>query len=290
MISIIICSKYADISESLKSNIKNTIGIPYELVVINNSKNEYTIFEAYNEGVKRASFDLLCFMHEDIWYHSQHWGKSVISHLSDVKTGLIGLAGSFYLLPFPSSWFYAEPAYLNLIQAYPSSSGEIITKHRKVYGGDKEAICVDGFWFCSRKDVFKEVSFDTDTYHGFHFYDMDISMQIHQQGYRIYIVTDITVAHHSTGSQNKQWIESAYIFYNKWKNQLPISVASDLKIRTFNNLRAFKNLLYIHKLVGYPVSKETFKIGWNRIKLNVLTAYLYYIVSRIKNRDKPIKL
>lgn len=38
MISIIICSTHNDIPDVLKENIKDSIGVPYELVIIDNSK------------------------------------------------------------------------------------------------------------------------------------------------------------------------------------------------------------------------------------------------------------
>lgn len=51
MISCIICSRRLDISAELKENIASTIGREYELVVIDNSKNERSIYGAYNHGV-----------------------------------------------------------------------------------------------------------------------------------------------------------------------------------------------------------------------------------------------
>ena len=74
MVSCIICSRKQDISTDLKENIKNTVGCDYELLIIDNSKNQYNIFKAYNEGIRRAKGDILCFMHEDIFYHTQNWG------------------------------------------------------------------------------------------------------------------------------------------------------------------------------------------------------------------------
>ena len=41
MITLIICSRNSDISNELKRNIAITIGVEYELVVIDNSKNDY---------------------------------------------------------------------------------------------------------------------------------------------------------------------------------------------------------------------------------------------------------
>jgi GT2 family glycosyltransferase len=276
MISLIVCSKNGDISEQLKLNIENTIGIPYELIIIDNSKNAYSIFEAYNEGVKRASCDFLCFMHEDILYHSHCWGESVIQHLSNPETGLIGLAGAYYLLAMPSSWFKAKPYVKNQIQSDPT--GAKSPKHY-VITEDKEVICVDGFWFCSRKDVFNQVAFDEKTFTNFHFYDLDISMQIHERNYLIYAISDVIVEHSSGGTFNRQWLEAAYDFYHKWEKQLPATVNPALKKKKLVNVKAFRDLLYVHKNNNYPISKETLKIGREKLGLNRMTAYLLFYIK-----------
>jgi hypothetical protein len=109
-------------------------------------------------------------------------------------------------------------------------------------------------------------------------------MQIHKKGYSIYVLSDIIVEHQSVGNQNSQWLKAAYIFYNKWKNDLPDTVNPDFKLSCLTNIKGFKNLLYLHKINKYSVSKETLKIGWKRLRLNILTAYLFYIGSRIKNK------
>jgi hypothetical protein len=51
MISLVICSRTSQLNESLRQNIDETIGVEYELVLIDNSKNELSIFEAYNKGI-----------------------------------------------------------------------------------------------------------------------------------------------------------------------------------------------------------------------------------------------
>jgi hypothetical protein len=69
MVSIIICSKYQQLDKQLLLNIQNTIGTAYEVVNIDNSQHQYSIFEAYNIGVSRAKGEYLCFMHEDVLFH-----------------------------------------------------------------------------------------------------------------------------------------------------------------------------------------------------------------------------
>ncbi|GHS94064.1 hypothetical protein FACS1894207_1610 [Bacteroidia bacterium] len=276
MISVIICSRNKDIPEQLKSNIEATIGVQYELVVIDNSKQDYSIFSAYNEGIRRASYNYLCFMHEDIRYHSNDWGTKVLTHLDKPETGLIGLSGAYYLLAIPSSWFKAKPYAKNQIQSDPT--GRRASKRYSITE-DKEVICVDGFWFCAKKNIFEQVSFDEKTFDNFHFYDLDISMQIHEKKFRTYAVSDIVVEHLSGGSFNSDWLKSAYAFHRKWEKYLPETVNPSLKKKKFVNVKAFRDLLYLHKKNHYPLSGETWKIGWKQLGLNLLIAYFLYIIK-----------
>ena len=61
MVSVIICSKHEKLSESVRQNIDLTIGVPYEIVCINNSRREYSIFSAYNKGIAQNKYPFLCF-------------------------------------------------------------------------------------------------------------------------------------------------------------------------------------------------------------------------------------
>ena len=103
MINIIICSRHKEISSELRTNLQSTIGVDFELIVVDNSQNIYSIFQAYNEGVKRSCYPYLCFMHEDILFHTQDWGEKVMAHFEDTKVGLIGVAGGHCMLNTPSS-------------------------------------------------------------------------------------------------------------------------------------------------------------------------------------------
>ena len=98
MISIIICSRKAEIDETLKQNIAKTIGCEYELCVVDNSRSEYNIFTAYNEGVRRAKGDILCFMHEDVLFRCEEWGKKLEDEFAkDEKMGAVGVVGIQFL-------------------------------------------------------------------------------------------------------------------------------------------------------------------------------------------------
>lgn len=235
MISIIICSRQPDIPQSLTDNIAKTIGLEYELVVIDNSKNQYSIFQAYNEGVQRAKLPYLCFMHEDILYHTQDWGKNVIEHFQDEKVGLIGIGGCHYLSKYPISllsWKLAERNKFysfNYIQRYYKNNKHKAEIFNNLKGNSVDVVAVDGMWFCIKRDLFEHTSlkFDEKNFKEFHFYDFDICMQIHALKMKTKVVPDILIEHFSAGTFNKVWYDNAFIFYKKWKDYFPIAIGLD---------------------------------------------------------------
>ena len=163
MISLIICSRNQDVSQRLRENIADTIGVEYELLVIDNSKNQYSIFTAYNEDVQRSKGDILCFMHEDILYHTSGWGDYVIRHFADDKgMGMIGVVGGHYLQDAPLTWFdiYMEPEG-QVIQHFQDKETENVVFTRKGVATKVEVATVDGLWFCIRKSLFKRIKFDS---------------------------------------------------------------------------------------------------------------------------------
>jgi GT2 family glycosyltransferase len=218
LISIIICSRTSQIPDTLSKGIESTIGVPYELIVIDNSKNDHTIFTAYNKGVKKSKFPYLCFMHDDIMYHTNNWGQGVIKHFEDEKTGAIGVAGSPYAPYMPGPWWGGL-----LVNEYLFANPVIIKQCPKTKSTSNEVAVLDGVWFCIRKSLFDHIAFDDINFSGFHFYDIDICLQIKQAGYNIYSVFDILIQHFSTGHADIHWQKNALVFHQKWKSMLPLA-------------------------------------------------------------------
>ena len=225
MISVIICSRKADIPQELKDNIAATIGCEYEICVIDNSRNEYNIFTAYNEGVRRAKGDILCFAHDDVVkYHTQNWGRNVEKHFADDKElGCIGITGSHFMPNTPAEWYNCHAPSGGCIQTVGGVSEnmqnlEHFTKGKTIV----EAVLVDGLWFCIRKSLFDMIRFDAETFDGWHCYDTDICLQVINAGYKVGIVSDVLIEHTSFGTWNTQWVEATKTVYEKWKHILPI--------------------------------------------------------------------
>ncbi|SHN24179.1 glycosyltransferase [Mucilaginibacter sp. OK098] len=218
MISVIICSRSTN--QTLVNNIEATIGVPYELILIDNSNNEYSICEAYNLGVKKSKYSLLCFMHDDIVYHTNNWGTAVINHFTSVQIGAIGIAGTPYYSYMPGAWWGSGIFYENILQSSQEDPKPVLKSNSNGLL-TRQVVAFDGVWFCIKKSLFELIKFDEVSFKGFHFYDTDICMQLHNLGVKMYCVNDVLVHHSSIGSMNNTWIENALIFQEKWRQKLP---------------------------------------------------------------------
>ena len=223
MISIIICSRQLDIPQLLKDNISETIGVEFELVVIDNSENKYSIFQAYNEGARRAQYPYLCFMHEDILFRTQNWGNIIIEHFKDEEVGLIGVDGGHYMLNTPSSWWHSGVVSKNYIQTNDKKETSLIrvNTHKDNNFKNEKVVAVDGLWFCIERSIFAKIQFDETNFNSFHCYDLDICFQIRALNKKVIVVFDILIQHLSNGSIDEKWFNQINIFYNKWKHILP---------------------------------------------------------------------
>ena len=214
--------------DNVVKSITYTIGVPFEIISIENSTRRYGICAAYNIGAARAKYDIYCFMHEDISFDTYGWGEKVIAHLQHPRVGLIGLAGGDSKSYVPSPWAsvvsYNEG---NFIQHFKDP----LTPPQKIYGTCspeddsiiKNVVCVDGFWMCTKKEVFAKYQFDEKIFTGFHGYDIDFSLQVVQE-YEVAVVFDILVHHYSDGNFDRTWLRNAMLVSDKWESSLPKSV------------------------------------------------------------------
>lgn len=223
MISIIICARNVDIPGELRKNIAETIGVDYEIIVIDNSENKLNIFTAYNMGVERSKFPLLLFMHDDIHYHTAQWGQRVIDHFRDEKVGAIGVAGGPYVPSVPGGWWSTGAGHLYLLQSARRGDEPVLQNYFPAGASAREVVVLDGVLFCIRRRLFDTIRFDDKTFNGFHLYDLDISMQVFHAGYKLLAVNDILIHHFSSGVLDGKWISNLLLFHKKWKSHLPVS-------------------------------------------------------------------
>lgn len=227
MVSIIICSRKSDISPDLRANIEDSIGCTHDYIIIDNSDHSRSIFQAYNEGVRRATGEILCFCHDDILFKNSNWGPAIIDIFKDETIGQVGIAGTHFLPNVPLYW-WSSPFI---------SQFNLENDHGRVKKNDTrdnfnghlaEVVAVDGVCFFIPRKLFETIHFDDLTFDGFHAYDMDISMQVQALGKKVCVTDVLTIEHFWSEDSflNKKYMAklnaNMNLFYQKWKDYLPI--------------------------------------------------------------------
>ena len=229
MISIVVCSINPKLFDALKSSIEKTIGLPgYELIKINNTIEKLSIAKAYNKGLLQAKNEIVVFVHEDVIFHTQDWGRILLDHFEGKpRAGLIGVAGSKLKLRAPSSWFNVATKFfvVNIIQW----DHEKNVKHDS-FGWNsnteviQEIVAADGVFLALRK--VDGVCFD-ERIKGFHGYDMTISLTYKAKGWSVFAINDLLIEHFSQGTINKDWLMSMERIYQLYKRKLPLSLTAE---------------------------------------------------------------
>lgn len=222
MISIIICSRNKTISNDLYQNITTTIGCEFELIVIDNSLNQYSIFEAYNLGIGKSTSEFLCFIHDDILFHTQGWGVLLIRiFIKNKKAGLIGIAGAKIKTKMPSAWWECPEKYhvINIIQHTNDNKIESQVVGFEQNSIQEEVVVIDGVFMVMRK--IKDILFNTKM-KGFHNYDLNISFEFNAKNYQILVTRQIVIEHFSNGVIDKTWYDSCLKLHQLYHNILPL--------------------------------------------------------------------
>lgn len=283
MISIIICSRDKNLLSTIMDNVKNTIGVPYEIISIDNSDGKYGICKAYNLGAIKAKYDIFCFAHEDISFVTQNWGQNVVNHLRDENVGLIGVAGADPMSKMPCT---IAPSLLNHeanIIVYSNDQKHINHINTKTDYNNcpniKQVTGVDGVFMCTRKNVYEQYQFDELTLTGFHAYDADFSLQILQK-YKVCVVFDVLMHHYSSGHADKKFMHSYLKLCYKWRKHLPISYKQYTR----------KEKVDQHWKVMVVFINKLFELKYS--KLFIIKQYLYFSFNnyfRIKSFIKLFK-
>ena len=280
MLSIIICSRTQTINKDLSENIKNTVGCEYELIVIDNSDNTYSIFEAYNLGIDKSTGDYLCFIHDDILFHTTGWGNSIHRIFDeDKQIGLIGVAGAKSKTKMPSLWWSCpqEDKIASLIQHIPDRETE-----RWNSGFEKEFLvevaAIDGVFMVMRKD--NRIRFSPEMT-GFHNYDLNLSFECEKLGYKIMVTNEILVEHFSLGTIKGEWVESSYQLYTLYKN----SWSFGLENKKTNKKQEIANALwFITECLKFKKYKIASSVWRELFYLNpFLLFHIIYWKNNIKN-------
>jgi hypothetical protein len=162
----------------------NTQTAPYEILAIDNTDGHIkSAPEVLNMAAKKARYDYLMFVHQDVELDSKNWlAKAQIDLNSLYCPGAAGVAGRSSE-GFASSVSHGNP---------PTFTGPMrLQKPAQVQ-------TLDGCLIIVPKKIFSKISFDEATIEGFYLYVVDYCLDLMRLGYRNYVLPH-PVYHESTG-------------------------------------------------------------------------------------------
>ncbi|MFV5692439.1 glycosyltransferase [Flavobacterium sp. LT1R49] len=281
MISIIICSRTQIISNYLFENIKNTIGCEYELIVIDNSENQYSIFEAYNMGIEQSIGKHLCFIHDDLLIHTIGWGY-IINRIfkENNNLGLIGVAGSKLKTKMPSGYWNCPSEFkeINIIQHLENGKVE-----KWIYGFKNgtisEVVAIDGVFMVMKKEF---NLFFNEKLKGFHNYDLNISFECKKKGFKIFVTNEVLIEHYSNGEINNSWYESTYEVHKIYNRLLPL-MTDDVENFNILSLEYFNGKAFLNPFLNTGNIIKPIKIWLKLFRIKPMEVFeLKYLKSIIK--------
>lgn len=218
------CSRKDPANTIHHDHIMQTAGCRTEYIPIDNRQNTYSLASAYNHGVRQAKGDVVIFVHDDVFFLTENWGTIVLNKfIENDSLGLLGLAGTTRLPQKAGSWASGGKQFLTgrVVHEIKHKDGQILS----MYSNDPKdtpVVVVDGLFMAIRRTLFGSISFDEHEFDHFHFYDLDICMQINQT-HTILVTYDILVKHLSAGNYDKIWKKYASRFKHKYEERLPLT-------------------------------------------------------------------
>lgn len=278
MISIIICSRTQVIPVILEDNINSTIGTEYELIVIDNSENKYSIFQAYNLGLLTSKGDYICFIHDDIFIQTNNWGKVIKEiFLINPRVGLLGIAGGNIKSKMPSAWWDTGQNTLKLVQHYKNKPKEFWDQGFNDFDL-VEVVAIDGVFMVMRSD--KRIKFD-ERLKGFHNYDLYLSLKHHMLNKKIVVTNKIFLEHFSEGSLDKSWFESSSLFHKLYKSYLPVDVNGDYKDENLKKKEFAIGASFVTNLIEQELYSDAIYWWFEVFKLKPIAKFHYRFWKKI---------
>jgi len=188
----------------------------HKIIYVRNDTN-LGVAKAMNVGAAEAGYDLLCFMHNDVFVYQEDWPVIIKKFIRETPgAGVVGLYGA------------------KAIRADSSFRGNSIV-HAKRENPSLRKPCekvavVDGLLLAMRKSVFDTVGGFSDEFI-MHFYDKDMSLKTLTAGFTNYVL-NIPFEHSSattrSGMKEDDSIrdEAKGKFLAMWAESLPVDVTT----------------------------------------------------------------
>ena len=225
MVTIVYCTRESN-PEHQEHLIKSS-GLHKNVEVIEIINNGTSLTKSYNEGLAKASGDIVVFCHDDIIIETKQWGHKLLKIFEKHPDyGILGVAGS-KALPTSGKW-WENPKKMYGRVAHTHEGKTWLSSYSEDLGQDiEEVVTVDGVFFAVDKNKLK-TGFN-EAVEGFHFYDITFCFENYLQGVKIGVLTNIRINHQSIGMTNEAWEANRAAFAEIFKDSLPVNIKKVLR-------------------------------------------------------------
>lgn len=200
-----------------------------------NLENYDSIFRAYNEGLRRAKHDYVCFAHQDCKVVSNEFIPYIKKmFFENKKLGAVFMIGS--PMSGPNSWSWAGQEF-GAGSFYSEREDNLLELPLK---GDRRILVGDGYCFVTR---IKNILFD-DNLSGFHFYDIVYSRDLIASGYELMVPGVPLTYHQSPGDLGSVEWSKLYPAFIKRVGSDILVLRKDGSVTTCRTLETAKNVVY----------------------------------------------
>lgn len=248
MFSVIVCSVDPAAAEALRENVAQTIGVPFEWLACDNRCSPRGICAVYNALARQARYDCLCFVHEDVRFRTEGWGRLLAAELAQHGCGVIGFAGGVLKTRATTGWCL-DGRDARTHYAQPDARGTLRT-HRHNPAGEafSRVVCLDGFCLVARRAVWEAAPFDEELLGGFHGYDLDFTLAAAQR-FENRVCHTVEVEHRSSGRYSPAWRWALEAVHAKWRDRLPLFAGPEPQSRTVAACERRAEALWWRKLM-----------------------------------------
>lgn len=221
-LSIVISSHLSkEENDKFTQHLKNTIDIKdYEILLYENF-NQYSLTEIYNIGLNESKYDIVLFIHNDIFFNTKNWGKILLNKFSKTEYGILGIAGTTDLNEDGIWWSDSSKMVGIVNHKYNNKTFE--SKYSNSYGKEIiEVVAVDGLFIAVNKN--KICKGFIENFKGFHYYDISFCIENYLKGVKIGVMFDISIIHNSIGETNIEFEKNKFKFIAKYDKELPINL------------------------------------------------------------------
>jgi hypothetical protein len=212
-VSIVMCSATPARLDAAMRGFRAALGgRVHEFLVIPDARS---LTEGYSRGLAKARHPIVVFSHDDVELLSENPFEALDRALAG--NDVVGLAGSL-LVTGPAVMWSGHPHSRGFValpdgEARSSLVASIYSLECGVLAGMQS---LDGMFLAARREAALAVGWDTATFDGFHFYDLDFTYRAHLAGFRVAVTTDISALHRSDGSFDDTWRGYAQRFVQKF--------------------------------------------------------------------------